>query len=82
MSISRRGFFGTAAGAGVLAASSTAKAGGLQHFTGYPEGYGLLHDTTLCVGCRACERSCTQVNKLPLPKTPLNNKSIFHSQHQ
>ena len=42
-----------------------ADAGSVKHFAGYPGRYGLLHDTTLCVGCRSCEVACKEVNDLP-----------------
>ena len=75
MSISRRGFIkGTAIG--TLAAGTT-RASGTKHFAGYPGRNGLLHDTTLCVGCRACEESCNEVNELPKPKVPFDDKSVF-----
>ena len=75
MSISRRGFLKGAA-VGTLAAS-TAKAAGGKHFTGYPGRNGLLHDTTLCVGCRSCEVACAAVNDNPVPKAEIGNKDIF-----
>ncbi len=79
MSISRRGFLGGAgAVAGVAAGSSVAHAGGgMDKFMGYPDAVGLLHDTTLCVGCRSCELACTKVNGKPKPSGPLHDKSIF-----
>jgi formate dehydrogenase iron-sulfur subunit len=77
MSVSRRGFLaGVAATAGATAASA-AHAGGVERFPGYPGRYGLLHDTTLCVGCRSCERGCAQVNQLPAPTPPPPDKSVF-----
>ncbi len=75
MSISRRGFLGGAAGAALTA--SAARAGSAKHFGGYPGRYGLLHDTTLCVGCRSCELACAEVNDLPLPDVPRNDLSVF-----
>lgn len=80
MSVSRRGFLGGAiagAGAGALA-SGSAKAAAVHRFKGHPNTHGLLHDTTLCVGCRSCEFSCTRVNKNPKPQRPVNDKSIFN----
>jgi Fe-S-cluster-containing dehydrogenase component len=62
MTVTRRGFIlGTA---GALAAG-TADAGTVKHFEGHAGRYGLLHDTTLCVGCRSCEVACKEVNDLP-----------------
>jgi hypothetical protein len=56
MSISRRKFLGgLAAGAGVATTAGSARAGGVKHYKGHAGRYGLLHDTTLCVGCRSCE---------------------------
>jgi len=80
MSVSRRGFLGGAgAVAGVVAGSATARAGGgAERFVGYPDAMGLLHDTTLCVGCRTCELACAKVNGKPKPAGPLHDVSIFN----
>jgi len=75
MSISRRGFIKGAA-VGTLVAS-TAKAGAVKHFAGHPGRMGLLHDTTLCVGCRSCEFACNEANGLPPPEVPIDDKQVF-----
>ncbi len=75
MSISRRGFLKGAALSTLFA--GTANASGTEHFKGYPGSYGLLHDTTLCVGCRSCEEACKDVNELPEPELPFDDKSVF-----
>lgn len=76
MSISRRGFLGLLAAAGTgVATSKTAKAHGI--FTGYPESYGVLHDTTLCIGCRSCEAACNEVNNLPKPDRPFDDLTVL-----
>ena len=62
MSVTRRGLLLGTAGA---IAARAADAGTAKHFEGYPGRYGLLHDTTLCVGCRSCEAACHEVNGLP-----------------
>ncbi len=77
MSFSRRGFVGGAIGA--LIGSSTAEAGTIKHFEGYPGRYGLLHDTTLCVGCRSCEVACAEVNDLPIPEIPVDDPVAFET---
>jgi Fe-S-cluster-containing dehydrogenase component len=66
MKIGRRGFFQIAAiGAGAAAVPATAVAsGGGDHATDSP---GVLVDTTLCVGCRACEAACSEANHNPPP---------------
>jgi formate dehydrogenase iron-sulfur subunit len=64
MKITRRGFIqiaGVTAGAGLLAGEARA-AGGAKL-----DGPGVLVDTTLCVGCRACEAACSEANGLPPP---------------
>lgn len=58
-----------------LACAGTASASG-GSFNGYPEGKGVLHDTTLCIGCRRCEQACNQVNKLPEPKQPFTELKV------
>ena len=75
MTTTRRGFIGGAIGAALSA--GTVEAGTTKHFEGYPGRYGLLHDTTLCVGCRSCEVACAEVNGLPPVETPIDDKQIF-----
>ena len=78
MSTSRRKFLKwMAAGAGAAALPKSAKAH--DHFTGYPDSYGVLHDTTLCIGCRSCEKACNEVNDLPAPEKPFDDMtSLVH----
>jgi len=41
--------------------------------------YGVLVDTTLCVGCRSCEKACNEINE-DLPRTPaetFKDESVF-----
>ncbi len=75
MTTTRRGFIGGAVGAAITA--TTADAGTTKHFEGYPGRYGLLHDTTLCVGCRSCEVACNEVNGLPPVDVPVDDQQIF-----
>ncbi len=78
MSVSRRGFLGgLALGAASAAAPKKAKASNVERFTGYEGRYGLLHDTTLCVGCRSCEFACAEVNGCPTPEPAIDDKSVF-----
>ena len=64
MRIGRRDLFKAAAATAAVAAvggkarASEAEAG---------DGAGVLVDTTLCVGCRACEAACAETNELPRP---------------
>jgi Fe-S-cluster-containing dehydrogenase component len=81
MTISRRGFIGGVVGGAV--AAGTAGAATVEHFDGYPGRYGLLHDTTLCVGCRSCEVACKQVNDLPpYPGQAVGEKSVYEGERR
>jgi formate dehydrogenase iron-sulfur subunit len=75
MTTTRRGFIGGAVGAAITA--TTADAGTIKQFEGYPGRYGLLHDTTLCVGCRSCEVACKEVNDLPPVEGPVDDPKVF-----
>jgi Fe-S-cluster-containing dehydrogenase component len=78
MSVTRRGFLaGLTAAAGATAAAGTARTAGVEGFPGYAGRYGLLHDTTLCVGCRSCEQGCAEVNALPAPDPAPPDTSVF-----
>ncbi len=84
MSISRRkflGWVGGAVGAGAVAGKS-AFAAGNQHFKGYPDGYGVLHDISLCVGCRRCESACNAVNELPAPDKPFTDLTVLNRERR
>jgi Fe-S-cluster-containing dehydrogenase component len=78
MSISRRGFLG-GLGASAVAASSADAHEHVEHsyFPIPDERIGLLHDTTLCVGCRSCEAACKEVNELPPIKQPIGDMTVF-----
>lgn len=76
MSTSRRSFLKWMTAAGAAAALPKA-AMGHGRFTGYPDSFGVLHDTTLCVGCRRCEQACNEVNDLPAPEAPFDDLSVL-----
>ena len=83
MSISRRKFLGWVGAAGLSttigkpAAAATGK-----HFTGYPNSFAILHDTTLCVGCRTCEAACNKVNDLPPPDKLFTDLSVLEARRR
>ena len=83
MNPSRRQFLKWAglAGGGLCAARAIASPG-----TSLPAGasspkdvefYGILIDTTKCIGCRACEEACNSENRLPKPKVSFSSESVF-----
>ncbi len=43
------------------------------------ESKACLIDTTLCVGCRECEKACNQTNELPPQATSFNQEDVFQS---
>ena len=77
MSVDRRAFltksFGGAAAAGATMACGEAEAFSLARPTRefLPDAVGLLYDSTLCVGCKACVSACKAANNAPAvtPKT-------------
>ncbi len=58
---------GAAGAAGVAGLAATAKAAVTRPSR---EARAVLVDTTLCVGCRACEAACAEANRLPGPERP------------
>lgn len=75
----RRAFLALLGGAGAGAVLSTpaAKAAPAGNFPGYPDSNGVLHDTTLCIGCRRCESACNTVHNLPKPKKPFTDLKVL-----
>ncbi|MFH2058405.1 MAG: sulfate respiration complex iron-sulfur protein HmcB [Pseudomonadota bacterium] len=86
MSISRRKFLGWfsaagAAGIGAVAGKPALAAGGKQ-FKGYPDSFGVLHDISLCVGCRSCEAACNEVNELPAPDKSFTDLTVLDQERR
>ncbi len=79
MAISRRKFLGciTAAIGASTSAGTLAHAASNKHFTGYPDSFGVLHDSTKCIGCRKCEQACNTVNSLAEPEKPFDNLTLL-----
>jgi len=83
MSISRRKFLGWVGAAGLSATiGKSATASTHKHFTGYPGSFAVLHDITLCVGCRSCETACNKVNDLPSPDKPFADLSVLEKKRR
>jgi Fe-S-cluster-containing dehydrogenase component len=81
MSVSRRSFLKCMTAAGVAV---TVPGVGRAHkdFSGYPDAGGVLHDTTLCIGCRRCEKACNEVNDLPAPEKPFDDESVLETRRR
>lgn len=77
--LKRAAAFGLGAFSLGMAPSAEAGVGALP---AYPQQYGVLVDTTLCIGCRRCEWACAEWNKLP-SRRPLHeyerDRSVFDS---
>ena len=71
-----------AAGLGTSLLGESANAASTKEFTGYPDGYGVLHDITRCVGCRSCEEGCKTVNELPKPAKAYSDQSVFNKKRR
>jgi len=70
MEQNRRDFLRIIAGVGALTLGGAPNAmGDVTTLRGYPDQYGVLVDTTVCVGCRRCEWACKEWNKLPGQQT-------------
>lgn len=69
--LTRRGFLravGAVAGAAALSAlTGGGVARAAEDFPHYPDRFGVLTDTTLCIGCRLCEMACAEANGKPAP---------------
>ncbi len=44
--------------------------------------YGCLVDTTLCIGCRECEKACNLSNELTPQTTEFSDTSVFEAQRR
>lgn len=78
----RRNFFLTAASAGTICIAGRQSAASESH--GKPQDtYGVLVDTTACIGCRKCEWACNESNNLPLQTLEsFETKEVFEMQRR
>ncbi|MEN8243432.1 MAG: sulfate respiration complex iron-sulfur protein HmcB [Thermodesulfobacteriota bacterium] len=70
------GWVGAATGTSVMMGKN-ASAVSNKHFEGYPGSFGVLHDTTRCIGCRKCEQACNTVNALPAPEIAFDDLGVL-----
>jgi len=77
MNINRRDFLKVGLGGLAGLIGNPTKALARKDFTGCPDRFGILVDTTLCIGCRTCEAACNEAHKLPPPKVPFDDDSVF-----
>lgn len=72
------GLLGCAGAVSTLAQAEEVKANATHTFPYYPDSYGVLHDTTRCIGCRRCEMACNEINNLPKPAKSFEDQSVFN----
>ena len=86
MGINRRNFLKVAGAAGGILLAGGARSARSAQTPQTPEGsvefYGLLIDTTKCIGCRACEEACNAQNSLPKPEVSFSSESVFEKKRE
>jgi Fe-S-cluster-containing dehydrogenase component len=81
MNISRRGALKVAA-LGAAAATGVRKAEARERPVPPPDATGMLYDSTLCIGCKACVVACREANGLSLePDSTLYDDAIDLTSH-
>ncbi len=63
-------------------AANPAKVFAAQEVVNRPDGFGMLYDSTRCVGCRRCEAACNKANKLPAPETSFEVQDVFEEKRR
>ena len=81
MGINRRDLFKLAfAGGGATLLSTPSPAWSSSSAQLNPERWGMLVDTTRCIGCRHCEWACKKQNELPsAPLAQFGDTSVFEA---
>lgn len=84
--ISRRRFLqGSGALVGALTLGGLTRPGPVsaaEDFQGYPDRFGMLTDTTKCLGCRLCEAACNKANGLPPPAAAFSDQKVFEQKRR
>lgn len=73
---------GSAGVASALGTATVANSAGTVTYPYYDNSFGVLHDTTRCIGCRRCEMGCNEVNKLPKPDKALDDLSVLNTKRR
>ena len=81
MSLTRRDFLGCSALCAAAAAVGISEAG---ESSSQGKNLALIHDETKCIGCRACEQACREVNQVPegVSRLKLNIDGPYHKEDQ
>jgi formate dehydrogenase iron-sulfur subunit len=70
MSINRRSFF-KAIGVTGMTIIGFNSLGSPKSHDDETEFHGILYDSSICIGCRACEKACAKAHDLPVPEDEL-----------
>jgi Fe-S-cluster-containing dehydrogenase component len=70
MNPGRRRALRVLAGTGVATAAAATPAGAARRKGIPPDAMGMLYDTTLCIGCKACVTACSVANELEPDRSP------------
>ena len=79
MALNRRDFL-KASAVGIGSALCVDEVGALQRESKHlsPDAVGMLYDSTLCIGCKACMTACKQANGMP-PETAGQTEAMWDS---
>lgn len=82
MELNRRDFFKLGAAASCVAVGGDALAN--EDFAGWPDTYGMLFDTTLCLGadCRRCEQACKRENDRDATDLDVTDNTVFEKERR
>ena len=84
--MNRRKFLGllSASGLAMTMAPLKGEAAPVTDFKGHPDAVAVLHDSTLCIGCRKCEAACQNVNSdvLPEPEVPFDDLTVLNTKRR
>ncbi|MDE5831520.1 MAG: 4Fe-4S dicluster domain-containing protein [Desulfovibrio sp.] len=82
--MNRRKFLAFLGSSGVVSALASVRvAEAAPHVFPYNENsFGVLHDTTRCIGCRRCEAACQAVNNLPMPEKPFTDLEVTNERRR
>jgi len=71
MDIKRRDFLKVVAGGGMLLATGTSPALAISRppKSMPPDAVGMFYDSTICIGCKACQHACKEHNEMPVEFT-------------
>jgi Fe-S-cluster-containing dehydrogenase component len=69
MSINRRDFLKVVAGSGVLLAAGESSALQRPPRSLLPDAVGMFYDSSICIGCKACQHACKENNDMPAENT-------------